>query len=434
MIDKIKTRLEKGLANPQDMLAYLAIITIGYAFYNPALRFVPVDFDDLVLLSVVKNTINPLRFFFQDWGFGNYGYRPLHSLSLWLGYQIFGVSSGPNQLINILLHLIVISLLYALIKHLQPNRMLAFIFANLSMVSLYTLSPPTWVSDRPSLLVAICLLVSLNYLARRENDSSPNAWLLAGISIFALMSKESGLIVPIIAAYTIFTQFKRNKKNARAIIALLVIPAAYILFRFAIFGAQAGEYSESGYLFGIRYYESARALTGFERVITFFDNALKNAIAVFLPIFDGQGKISLIGTLSNTFFLVGCTALLAILSLRKKISAYQKVGLAIIILNAFVHMQVFRYRTLYLAQIGFCIFLGGMRLSDKKRWLIKALPAFAGIILLMWNIHIIGEDLTYQMINRFDTIKMESFQETILDSSSLIDAQVVSQIIQKYRH
>ena len=101
--------------NKFQILGGIALILLGYALYNPALRFLPVDFDDLVLLSNVKRTTNPFSFFFQDWGFGNYGYRPLHAFSLWVGYQIFGVSSGPNQLINLILHIAVILLLYRFI-------------------------------------------------------------------------------------------------------------------------------------------------------------------------------------------------------------------------------------------------------------------------------------------------------------------------------
>jgi 4-amino-4-deoxy-L-arabinose transferase-like glycosyltransferase len=125
---KIANYLDHLNQRKDSILPYLALSAIGYAFYNIAMRFVPVDFDDLVLLSTVKNTGNPFSFFTSDWGFGNYGYRPLHSLSLWISYRIFGVSSGPRQLINVLMHITVILLLYALLVHLLTPKHWAVAF------------------------------------------------------------------------------------------------------------------------------------------------------------------------------------------------------------------------------------------------------------------------------------------------------------------
>jgi len=175
----------------KDILCYLSIMFIGYAFFNISLRFVPVDFDDLVLLSVVKNTNNPLRFFIQDWGFGNYGYRPLHSLSLWLGNRVFGVASGPNQLINIVFHITVILLLFRLINHLQSDRSIAFIFSCLSLVSYYTLSPATWVSDRPTLFVAFFLLIIHELTTKSGLETGLNAFMLIAL-IYALSKLSWG--------------------------------------------------------------------------------------------------------------------------------------------------------------------------------------------------------------------------------------------------
>jgi len=160
--------LEKLDGRREGAFPYILLAIIGYAFYNVALRFVPVDFDDLVLLSSAKAVNNPLSFFASDWGFGNYGYRPLHSLSLWFSYRIFGVSSGPAQLLNLCLHIAVILLLYALLVKLLDSRnwVIAFVLSCAALVSLYTVSGPTWVSDRPTLLVSVFLLVLLNYLVR----------------------------------------------------------------------------------------------------------------------------------------------------------------------------------------------------------------------------------------------------------------------------
>lgn len=417
-----------------DFLANLAIIFLGYAFYNPALRLVPVDFDDLVLLSHVKNIGNPVNFFIQDWGFGNYGYRPLHSLSLWLGYRIFGVSSGPNQLVNIILHIGVVLMLYSLLSRLQNNRLLAFSFSALTQVSLYTFSSPTWISDRPTLFVAIFLLTALNYFTYLNEEDRPNILLLAVLSILALMSKESGLIIPLICLIILTFKYRFSKRSFRAIAVLVIIVTTYGILRFVLFGSSAGTYDESGYLFGFRYYENSASLTGIEIFVAMGENIIKNIIAVFLPLFDGQGKLSLIGTWTNSSILVSTTIFLAAAAFSKKFSFFQKIGLAVIILNALIHFQIFRYRTLYLAQIGLSIFLAASPFFTDTRKSRKLLVTAATAILILWNIHIIGENLSYIVLDRVDTIQQPDFEEMILASSNRIDPDVVSRIISKYRH
>ncbi len=418
------------VSKKSDILAILGLVFLGYAFYNPALRLVPVDFDDLVLLSHVKNTTNPFNFFIQDWGFGNYGYRPLHSLSLWIGFQVFGVSSGPNQLINIILHILLIVLLYIFISRFQPNHFLAFSFSALAMVSLYTFSPPTWVSDRPTLFAGFFLLINLIYLSSEKKKSF---LILLALSIFALMSKESGVIVPLISIIFLFFREGFSKKNWGAFAGLGGLVLVYLVFRLIIFGSSAGTYDEAGYIFGYRYYENPTELSGFYRFLAPMENVIKNIIAVFLPVFDGQGKVSLIGTLANTVVLTLSAVLLTVLAWKKKMGLYQKVGIVLIILNALVHFQVFRYRTLYLAQVGWVIFLAASPVFQSISG--KALAALAAsAILVLWNIHIIGEDLTYMILDRMQTIQLPDFRESILASSNRIDPEVVSMIIEKYRH
>jgi len=420
----------------EKLLPYMLILLSGYAFYNIALRFVPIDFDDLVLLSSVKHVSSPLEFFIGDWGFGNYGYRPLHSLTLWLSYRLLGVSSGPNQLLNILLHCAVVMLLYALLEKLLSRRhwALALALAGLGLISLYTVSPPTWVSDRPSLLVALCLLALLNYFARLAQGRLPKTWLMAALSILALLSKESGLIVPLVALYFIFCETPRQAGRIRSAAALVIILFCYAGLRFMAFGAQAATYTESGYLMGRTYYENLGMLQGMQRLAAYAENSIKNILAVFLPVFDGQGKLSLIGTKLNSLVVLVCTLVIFILSLGKKLTRFQKLALVIILLNGLVHFQLFRYRTLYIAQLAFLIFIASSQaLQGEQGWRRAVVFTLAGL-LVFWNIHMLGENLDFELVERVTRLAQPTFEQEILASSKRIDPEIVSQIIAKYRH
>jgi 4-amino-4-deoxy-L-arabinose transferase-like glycosyltransferase len=435
MAEKISAFIKKLNDRKETLLPYLALSAIGYAFYNIALRFAPVDFDDLVLLSSVKNVSNPLSFFSGDWGFGNYGYRPLHSLSLWFSYKIFGVSSGPAQLINLLLHVAVILLLYALLLRLLSEKhwAVAFVLSCLGLISFYTVSPPTWISDRPSLFVALFLLILLNYLARLNKDQQPRFWVLGLLSLLALMSKESGLIVPLVCIY--FLVSEGGLKNRRgSLVALLAILAAYSLLRFVIFGSNAATYTESGYLFGRNYYANLGELQGAARLAAYLENIVKNILAVFLPVFDGQGKLSLIGTKLNSLVVVGCTALLWALAAGKRLTRFQKIGLVIILANGLIHFQLFRYRTLYLAMLGFLIFVAASDNLKEKQTARMALVFLVAAVFFAWNMHMLGENLDFELIDRITKIRTATFEQDILATSNRIDAGIVKEIIAKYRH
>lgn len=420
--------------NPIHIIIVLAIIFFGYSFYNPALRFVPVDYDDLVLLSVAKNVHNPLSFFYNDWGLGNNAYRPLHSISIWLTSRVFGVSSGPNQLVNIILHIAVMVLLYLFISRLTRNVWIAFLATCLGLVSLYTFSPPTWVSDRPTLFVALFLLISLNYLESRDKDKKPGIGLLLAFSALGLMSKESGLIIPAIIILYLLLFFQPDKPRRNQILALVLLLGLYLVFRILVFGREATSYAESGYLFGFEYYATSADLPPFQRIIAMADNVLKNILAVFLPIFDGQGKLSLIGTTGKSVIILMCTAVLAAASLNKKLEKHQIIGFAILLINALIHFQVFRYRTLYLGQIGFMIFMAGSRSFMSENRIRSILAALAALVLILVNIGIMGENLTYLYLSRLDILKSENFRSDILSSSRLINREVIDLIIQKYLH
>ena len=86
------------------------VVLLAFAIYQRALWFVPAAADDLRILSSVSQTRDPLSYFATDWGMQNTywltdgridtkrrTYRPLHSISIWLGYRMFGVRAYPNQ-------------------------------------------------------------------------------------------------------------------------------------------------------------------------------------------------------------------------------------------------------------------------------------------------------------------------------------------------
>lgn len=261
----------------------------------------------------------------------------------------------------------------------------------------------------------------------------PKVWVLLLLSLLALMSKESGLILPLIALYFLVIEL-RVRLTHPAVWSLVVLLGAYGLLRFVIFGSNAATYTEAGYLFGRTYYENLGTLQGGLRIAAYVENVVKNIVAVFLPIFDGQGKLSLIGTKLNSLVVAGCTLLVFLLSLGRKLTRFQRISLVIILLNALIHFQLFRYRTLYIPQMAFVIFAAASENLKEEAKARKAVIFLAATLLVFWNMKMIGENLDLEMFDRMAQIREPNFEQDILATSNRIDTDIVKQIIVKYRH
>ena len=353
-------------------------------FYR-ALAFPPADPDDLRFLSQVAKISNPLKYLVGDWGeapyvSGEYGmYRPIHPISLWLVYKVFGVSAMPNQLINLALHFANVLLLLLIMLRVQKDKLAAMLFTAIFMASLYTVSPAIWVTNRAQLQVGLALLALIYHAVKSDERGSPlQIWYVLFLSCFALLSKESGLIVPLFALMVSIQKSQGMANKIRRCAPYVLIVCLYLFGRFLMFGSHAASYGNGGYLFGVVHYERLSDLPDHLRQLSLVDNALKNTVAVFVPIFGEMGQFDL-----GRRALVGAIATIVLVVLAsRRITTLQKYCLGIILLNAAIHFQIFRFRSLYLAQIAFCLFIGASSVLDpgtRRRMTI----AMASVLLLV---------------------------------------------------
>ena len=114
------------------------------------------------------------------------------------------------------------------------------------------------------------------------------------------------------------------------------------------------------------------------RKLSLVDNFGKNILAVFVPLFSEMGKWDF-----GRKTLIGAIATVALVILSsKRLTTLQWYCLGIIVLNAALHFQIFRYRTLYLAQIAFCLFLSSSRVLKAQTRRQMAI-AMASVLLLV---------------------------------------------------
>lgn len=400
------------------------LVLLGLAGFAMALAFVPADQDDLILLSSVAGARDPLAYFAGDWGLGNNAYRPLHSLSLWLSYRAFGVWAFPNQAVNLALHLANALLVLRIARRVQPDAALAFLCASLVLFSAFTRSPAAWVSDRPTLLVALAVLLLLDRLVPGEEAGLACVALLSG---FALLGKESGLVVPVLALALGLP--RRPRSGLIAMIAAIF--AAYAALRWGIFGAESASYSESGHLLGVGSYGDWAALPAPLQAAAAAENVARSLIAPPLPVFGDEGGLLPVRDLVLTAPLWLGTALLVGVSVARRPSRGQVCALLLLVANALVHLTIFRYRTLYLAQVAVALFVAAspaLRLDPRRRTFAKALAA----VVVAFGLGTTVGSLAREREVRNELLHRDRLAPAVARYPDRIDGRIVQEVLERY--
>jgi hypothetical protein len=426
------------------LLACALLLVLAIAIFHTALTFVPGTADDLELLSSVAHTTQPLKYLVGDFGMapyetGNYGqYRPLHPISLWVIYKMFGVRAFPNQFINFALHFVNAVLVLLLIWRIQKDLILGFMGASLFLISVHTVSPAIWVSDRPNLQVGLALLLLLHHVVHiRETGERLRIPYVFLLCLFALLSKESGLIVPVMAIVISMrvagpTIWQRIRSSA--IWAAVIV--VYFLGRIIMFGTNAFSYSTFGYLFGLWPYSLGSGLSGHLRQLVLVDNVAKNIVELFLPIFTEGGGFTFRFDTVGVALGVGLGALamvvLLALTIRTKLTPLQIDCLWIVLFNAGIHNAIFRYRDLYAGQIAMCVLIACSPLLNEPRR--RAIALAAACLLLIVSVVRVDNYVRSQYIWRYNDLNRHNLAGVLQTfHGRRVDPKLAQKILEKYR-
>jgi hypothetical protein len=411
--------------------ALVLFVVMAWVAFGPSLAYPLTDADDLILLSWVSKAAHPLAAFGGDWGLGNAGYRPLHIVSLWLSYHAFGVTALFHQSVNLALHLLCVWLLYGFLRTIEPDRTLAWLFAAMALVSVNTASPPTWISDRPTLFVAAAVLIWLRVAggsgaAGTATTRYPVAWLI-GLSAVALTSKESGVILPGLALLWALAGRAPAASRRRVVVAAVALIGGYVALRWWLFDGSTPTDLAGGFRFGYGAWVDL-ALT--EKAIVAADNICKNLIAPWLPLFTYDGAWMSAGALVRSSVVWLPTLALVLAAARRPVSSTQWTGLALIGLTAVVHGTLFRYRMFYLSQIGVCLFVAGAswsRVSAARRRLITAIAVLAVLV----NMVSTARGSRANLAERRALLRPEVFDQLVADWDGRIDRVLADRVLRE---
>jgi hypothetical protein len=423
------------------IVSILLLLLLEAALFSVTLQYVPANGDELAMLSSVSHTENPLSYFVGDWGLGNNAYRPLHSLSIWVSYRLFGVSSGANQLLNLILHFVAVCLLFKIVSRVLADKTLAFLLSAMALVSIYTVSSASWIADRPSLLVAIFLLLLVDHLLPRDDAQVRlNIIYIAALSVLALMSKESGMILPVLAIAAMYKLKAPDRTRWSVVITSGLVLVAYALLRIAIFGPNAAQYSERGYLFGLFYYDDWGHYQGLMRWIAMADTVARNLVAALLPVFDNIGAILSPGGLLKSLPIWLPTVLLVVFAVRRTLTRLQAYSLVILICNSAIHFVEFRYRIEYIPQFAVCLFIAGSPLLRQPSFRLEVAKALAGVLLL-FSVLSVSNTLSTTLVDRYEELQQNGLANVLANSvsepqargSTAIDPRIVDLVLTRYR-
>jgi len=180
------------------LLAAGGILVLVFAAYNKTLsedyRFV---WDDNILLTdneMIKASDGLYRFWFTA---DAYDYFPVTWSSLWLEWRLWGEDPRGYHLVSVLQHALGAILLYALLRRLGiPGAYLAAVIFAVHPVTVMSVA---WISERKNTLsLVFYLLTVLLYLRFDEDRRWPWYALSLGMFLLALLSKTSGVMLPVV--------------------------------------------------------------------------------------------------------------------------------------------------------------------------------------------------------------------------------------------
>jgi hypothetical protein len=309
-----------------------------------------------------------------------------------------------------------------------------FLLTAATLVSVYSVSPASWISDRPALLVGGVLLLLLDRAVRAlEGDAPLGPLPVALLSLLAVLCKESGLIVPLVGLAAAFVLPLHRVRRWPVVAAAVGVMGAYMVFRVSLFGVHAASYAESGVILGFTRYSDRADLPGLLPLYALAENVFKNVVAVFLPVFDNKGGLFIGTPVVAWGSAVLATAFLGLAAFARPLTGVQRLALLLIAANAVIHLAVFRYRTMYLSEIAFVLFIAGAAATSVPAGRRLALAKGAAMVLLLANVVLASSQVDNGLERRARNLERTHFGTTDPRYIERVDSTVVERIHQRYR-
>jgi protein O-mannosyl-transferase len=237
-----------------DLLWLLPALVLGFLVYANTLNgeFVYDDEQQIVRNTLIQNHSQFWRAMTSDvWGVFDAGgqaasnyWRPSFVLWMILNFRCFGLATFGWHLANILLHLAVVALAFAVLRRLAVSRPVAGAIALIFAVHPVHSESVAWISGAPDLILGAALLGSLWFVLLLEEKQTMLRWALAiALYLVALGAKEIAVFFPLIV---VAVAYRCDREKVRTGIGILpiawpfaAVAVVYFITRQLILGTAA---------------------------------------------------------------------------------------------------------------------------------------------------------------------------------------------------
>jgi protein O-mannosyl-transferase len=218
--NKVKSDIFKIISS--GYYPYLILIIIPFVLYFQSLSF---DYsyldDDLIIKNNLNKLQNPstlIEAFKTDPFFNSSGqefYRPLQTISFVFDTMIGSKSLWMFHLTNIILHISTVLLLFILLINLEFDRKISLLFSLIFAVNPLLTHAVVWLPSRGDLLIGVFCLLSFISFIRYINTHKVTFLIIHLFSfLFAVFSKETALLLPILMGIYLFYIKNNNGKSS----------------------------------------------------------------------------------------------------------------------------------------------------------------------------------------------------------------------------
>jgi len=206
-----------------DAAAFVAILFLTFIAYSPALKGTLLWDDEAHITAPELQSLHGLHRIWFELGATQQYYPLLHS-AFWLEHLLWGDSTTPYHILNVLLHAVCAWLLVLIVRRLEIGGAMAPITAWLAG-AVFALHPicveaVAWISEQKSTLSgAFFLWAALLYLDFDRTRSRSRYFAASALFVCALLSKSVTAMLP--AALLVVLWWKRRELTKRDIVPLL---------------------------------------------------------------------------------------------------------------------------------------------------------------------------------------------------------------------
>lgn len=289
------------------------IFIIGLAFRSGFHGFLLRD-DELNLMAFARQA-TPFSGFIDPPDVYSKFYRPLRFLLMWVFYHLFGFDYAKYQFVALLGHGVVSLLLYYFLFSISKNRVISLTLSLVFSLHIYTSVMVIFVTGVLWWFGIVCTVILFTV---QKPDMRSRTYLGLGFLLLSsLLITESGIglvfAVCLYALYLIYSNKSFNSTGGKLLLMSIIVVVIYFIMRWIAVGVYpSGGGGSSGYFW--TFYENPRSIGLKFHLYTI----AANLIATFIPIFSQVGVIM---TPSIILAGIGITLYILFVLIVRKISS-----------------------------------------------------------------------------------------------------------------